>query len=320
MDGRRVYGNPYDTHDAADKERLSEHQPEPVAKKEAPSFQDWAETQLKGDYGRKIAESTFDTNETIRGVHIHGTTLGKTKLHKLTPAICQSWADNLKGGPSWRRRCAAFASRMASLAVKAGYLAKNPFSGLELPEVEERENRTLAPDEAVTLLNPETRTDAIMLVAMLTGMRRGELLRLEWSHVREDTLKVPGTKTAKSKGVVPLPIDAKEAIDAQPRRSKYVFSTESGAPLIPRNVTRDVKARKKQLGLPAETRLQDLRGSYVSLLIEQGADPRAVMELARHSDIRTTMKAYARSRQSVKAEAVNRLAESIRLEKKVNSK
>lgn len=54
-------------------------------------------------------------------------------------------------------------------------------------------------------------------------------------------------------------------------------------------------------------RLQDLRGSYVSLLIESGVDIRTVQELARHADPRTTMTAYERSRKPVKEEAVQRL-------------
>ncbi len=318
VDGHRVYGNPHDTHEQADKERLNKQPAEqPKAKSEIPAFQEWCQTCLEGGYGKKIASSTFETNETIRRVHIYDSALGKTKLHRLTKPLCQRWADDLKvTSASYKRRCVAFASKIASLAVDEGFITQNPFNKLDLPYVEERENRTLSPQEATKLLNPETRTDAIMLVAMLTGMRRGEVLRLEWSDIREETIKVPGTKTEKAKGFVPMTPEVKSAIEAQPKRSSFVFTTESGNPLSPRNVTRDVKVRKAQLGLPAETRLQDLRGSYVSLLIEQGVDPRAVMELARHSDVRTTMKAYARSRDAVKIEAVKKLASSIRLERK----
>lgn len=319
MDGRRVYGNPRDSHDEADKDRLAQHQPE-TSKRDAPTFQKWAEDQLQGEYGAKIAASTFETNETIRTVHIHGTTLGKTKLHRLTSGICKEWVKGLKGSPAYVRRCAAFASKLGSLAVNAGHLTQNPFRGLELPIVDERENRTLSPDEAVKLLNPVTRTDAMMLVAMLTGVRRGELRLLEWAHVREDTLKIPGTKSAKSRRVVPLTPEVKAAIEGQPKRSKYIFTTESGAPLSPRNITRDFQIRKAQLGLPAETRLHDLRGSYASLLVEQGEDLRSVMELMGHADVRTTVKVYTRAREVVKKRAVSKLVENIRLAAEVNEK
>lgn len=62
--------------------------------------------------------------------------------------------------------------------------------------------------------------DCITLVAMHTWMRRSELVWLEWRHVGEDFVKVPGTETKRSKGVVPPTKEACDAIRSQPRRSE----------------------------------------------------------------------------------------------------
>lgn len=319
VDGKRVYGEPRDSFDLADRDRVSRKPAsEPVRRSEIPTLQQWAHDCQTGDYGQSKATTTLDTQETIRLTYIEGKAIGKEKLSKLTRSKLQAFIDSIDRSPSYKRRIAAFVSKILSIAVQEGLIPANPMKGLKLPDVEERENRTLSPEEAMKLLNPQTRTDAIMLVAMHTGMRRSELLRLEWRHIGKDMVKVPGTKNQKSKGSVPLTPEAKEAIDAQPKRSKYIFTTESGAQIISRNLSRDYSARKKTIGLPAETRLQDLRGSYVSLLIEQGVDPRTVMDLARHSDLRTTMKAYARSREAVRIEAVEKLRGAMGLEKKVN--
>lgn len=321
MDGKRVYGEPRDTFDQADRDRIAK-QPaqEPVRRSELPTLQEWAHRCQTGDYGQSKAKTTFDTNETIRLKYIEGKPLGKKRIHKILKKDCQEAIDDVNRSASYVCRIAAFLSKVFTLAIAEGLISVNPMKGVNLPEVEERDNRTLSPEEAVILLTPQTRTDAIMLVAMHTGMRRSEILRLEWSHVQEDMVKVPGTKSKKSKAPVPLTPEAKAAIDAQPRRSKYIFTTESGLPLNPKNLNRDYRARKKQIGLPIETRLQDLRGSYVSLLIEQGTDPRTVMELARHADLRTTFKAYARSRDVKKHEAIDRLRKSMGLETEVNQK
>ncbi|MHB8638078.1 MAG: tyrosine-type recombinase/integrase [Fimbriimonadaceae bacterium] len=313
VNGKRVYGSPHDTFAAADRECIEggPDQPERTSRREIPTLAQWTAAQQAGDYGKRIANTTHSLNETIRLRYVEITPLGAKRLHRISRADCQAWADQVPGSASYRRRCSAFVSKMFSLGVAAGHIRANPMKGVWLPEVEERENRTLSPTEAMKLLNPATRTDCIMLVAMHIGMRRSELVRLEWWHVGEDVVKVPGTKTTRSKGAVPLTPEARDAINSQPRRSEFVFSTEDGKPLSAHNVTRDVRRRKVQVGLPPETRLQDLRGSYVSLLIEQGTDPRTVMELARHSDLRTTMKAYARSREVVKQEAVERLRNAI---------
>ncbi len=58
-------------------------------------------------------------------------------------------------------------------------------------------------------------------------------------------------------------------------------------------------------------KLHDLQGTFVSPLIELGADIRTVQQLAKHADPQTTMAAYARSRKPVKDEAVARLRMAI---------
>lgn len=333
VEGVRVYGEARDTYAQADDDRVKKR-PSPSAKpapikRTIPSLQQWAFDNMRpgSAYGDHLADSTHATNEDVRTVHIEGNALGKKRLDKINRDDVLHWAKSLKKkvvtlsekgepivtwepcSPSWRLRCLAFVSRLMTLAIEAGIRLDNPCKGLTryLPKVEERENRTLAPEEAVRLLNPTTRTDEIMLVAMHTGMRRGEVIRLEWRHVGTDSLKVPGTKSRHAKRTVPLTQEVRSIVERQPRRSQYVFTTESGLPLNPRNLTRDVAARKAALGIPKETRLHDLRGSYASLLIEAGVDPRAVMELLGHGDPRTTMKMYARSRQEVKQQGVQKL-------------
>jgi len=330
VNGERVYGVAHETKDAAELDRINnapDHRTL-TRKREVPTLQDWALECMEGRYGKSLADSTFDTNETIRLSHLDRTPLGKKRLHQITRNDCQAWVDGLRvtktkkvkgamkswkedASPSYIRRIAAYTSKLLALAVRAGHIKSSPWYQIEMPKVKERENRTLSPNEAMMLLNPQTRTDAIMLVAMHTGMRRSELAGLLWSHVSEDMVNVPGTKSEKSKAKIPLTPEAKAAIDAQPRRSIFVFSTESGKPLSPHNITRDVKARKEQLGIPAETRLHDLRGSYVSLLIESGADIRTVQDLARHADPRTTMKMYARSRHDVRKAAIANLRATV---------
>ncbi|MBX3112327.1 MAG: tyrosine-type recombinase/integrase [Fimbriimonadaceae bacterium] len=80
----------------------------------------------------------------------------------------------------------------------------------------------------------------------------------------------------------------------------------TASPVSPDNLTRDFRQWAKKNGLEG-MRLHDLRGSYVFPLIESGADIRTVQELARHSDSRTTMEAYARPRQPVKEQAIEGL-------------
>ena len=321
LNGRDIYGPARETRDEAEQDRLVWNKAAitPKTKKEVPTLEEWAYLCMRGRYGKKLAEETFDTNEIYRHRFINGSKIGSKRLVQVTRADCQEFVDSIrkkdgtKPSPSYLHRVAALISKLFSLAVFEGYILINPMRGVELPKIPERQNRTLSPEEALKLLNPQTRTDCLILVAMMCGLRRKELIRLKWEHVDFEIglIHVPGTKTAKSLRVVPMTQEVKQAIEKQPRRCEYVFSTQDGKSLGTRNVNRDINLRKSELGIPARTRLQDLRGSFVSLLVEQGQDVRTIMELVGHADPRTTLKMYARSRPEVKKKALETLRSSI---------
>lgn len=281
----------------------------------------------RDDHSHRLAAATFDLNETYRLRHLFGHPLYRTRLNQLTLPALQRWVDGLQRhefstalgdyvpagalAPSSVHRVVAYLRRALTVARQHGYLDHDPMAGVLLPATRRRQNRTLGPDELRQLLVVGDRTACIIVVLVLTGMRRGELARLEWHHVQGDRLLVPGTKNAASLAPVPLADLARQAIDAQPRRSSFVFTTESGRPLSPRNITRDVRARLRAHGLPDSVRLHDLRGTYVSLLVESGADIATVMAMARHSSVRTTLGVYAQSRAAVQQAALSAMLSAV---------
>ena len=275
---------------------------------------EWSKECMEGRYGASLAKTTRDTHNQHRVGTLDESPLARLRLHRITRAKCQAFVDELVGAeyaPAYVRRIVATTSKFLSLAVREGYILTNPMTGLELPKVEERKNRTLSPKEAIQLLNPQSRTGAVVLLALHCGLRRGELTRLKWEHIEGDLIKVPGTKSKNAKRTVPLTPEARDAINAQPRRCDYIFSTHDGRPLTVWRIDKDFASHKAELGIPAETRLHDLRGTFVSLLVQQGVDIRTIMELVGHGDSRTTVGAYARSRDEVKQMAVAKLRESI---------
>lgn len=336
--GSDIYGPARASREEAEEDRLkwAKTPAKPQPRTRTPSLREWAVDCLESSWGQSQAPETFSTNETHRHTHLNPSALGKMRVDRIERRHCQAFVDGLiahdyryidgvktatstrPAAPATKRRVVAFVSKILSMAVDAGMISANPMAGIELPKLTERDNRVLDPSEAMLLLNPTTRIAAMALVGMLCGMRRSEVCRLQWSDVRGENLRVPGKKTRTSDRIVPLPSSAADAIKLQPKRGKFVFTTEKGTPVQPDRFTEDFAELKKTLGLPTETRLQDLRGSFVSLLIETGADLRTVMELAGHADPRTTMKAYARARTPAKVAAMNRLVDAIGLEDRVS--
>jgi len=113
---------------------------------------------------------------------------GKTLLPKLHPAEIQRFiADRLAGGLSPRTvRISLFVLRRAcAQAVKWGVLGRNPVDAVDLPKLNQRPIKTFTQEQARALL-AAVRGDSFepaYLLALLCGLRRGELLALAWKDV-----------------------------------------------------------------------------------------------------------------------------------------
>jgi integrase len=189
------------------------------------------------------------------------------------------------------------------------------------PRYERRDFEPLSPDEARVLLAAaaEGRLYAVYVLALVLGLRRGEILGLRWSSVDLDraTLRVQSSlqrvggqlaftspKTKRSRRALPLPRSVVKVLtshrDAQAvERAKaelwadadLVFTTAIGTPIEPRNLSRHFEALRDGAGV-RRVRFHDLRHSCASLLFELGVPLRMVMEILGHSQISTTSDIY----------------------------
>lgn len=148
----------------------------------------------------------------------------------------------------------------------------------------------------------------IVLLAMNTGMRRGEILLLRWSDIdyQAKTLVVRSGNSKSGQGrYIPLNETAMQALidwrSAKP--SEWVFEGKNGQPLS------DIKKGWLKLLEQAEItnfRFHDLRHHFASKLVMAGVDLNTVRELLGHSDIKMTLR-YAHLAPEHKSKAVSLL-------------
>ena len=135
-----------------------------------------------------------------------------------------------------------------------------------------------------------------IILALHTGMRRGELLGLEWSRVdlRHNVihLEVMGQKGRRD-SAVPLNEHARQALLRRARyraelcpASPWVF-TRHGERLA--NVRRSFETACRVAGIQG-LRIHDLRHTCAAWLVQTGVPLRTVAEILRHRDIATTMR------------------------------
>ncbi|MDH6569245.1 integrase [Streptomyces sp. SAI-117] len=90
-----------------------------------------------------------------------------------------------------------------------------------------------------------------------------------------------------------------------------VFTTRNGTPIEPCNLNRSFEALSIRAGVH-KVRFHDLRHTCASLLHEQAADARMIMEVLGHSSIRVTMDIYTFVRLDSQRSAFNRVGEVLR--------
>ncbi len=146
----------------------------------------------------------------------------------------------------------------------------------------------------------------IVLLALNTGLRKGELFNLNWSDInlKEKTLTVQG-KTSKSGETryIPLNADALTILkqwQEQNKNSGYVFPAKDGKRLGNiqtswENVIKESKIKN--------FRFHDLRHSFASKLVMKGVPLNTVRDLLGHADLKTTLR-YAHLAPDHKADAV----------------
>lgn len=146
----------------------------------------------------------------------------------------------------------------------------------------------------------------MVLLALNTGLRRGELFNLRWADVDLDraslTVQGAGAKSGQTRHV-PLNVEAHAVLRDYPRPYDLVFPGKCGNRL--NNVKKAWAGITKAAGL-TDFRFHDLRHSFASRLVMVGVDLNTVRELLGHADIKMTLR-YAHLAPEHKAQAVARL-------------
>jgi len=204
-------------------------------------------------------------------------------------------------------------SRVRFLTPKEEQRLRDALLGRDEQRRAERESsnawrRTRGYDERYAFGPYTDHLTPLILTALHTGCRRGELFGLRWKDVdlSGKRVTVPAGKTGLSR-VVPLNSEIVRVLkDWRPAKyepDKSVFPGDDGAPLT------DVKTAFLRLMTDAKItgfRFHDLRHTFASKLVQAGVDLNTVRELLGHADLKMTLR-YAHLAPEHRAAAVEKL-------------
>ena len=206
-------------------------------------------------------------------------------------------------------------------AVQWGYLDANPAQYAERPRGEEQEMQVLTPPEIRRLLDAaDEPVRTLLMCAVLTGMRRGELLGLRWEDVDLEGYRIFVRRALwRGKLVTPKSRRSRRAIDLAPTlraalaglssrfQGGLVFCKADGNPIDPDNFVHRVWVRVLRRAELRRIRFHDLRHTYASLLIAQGAHPKYIQAQLGHASIQTTLDRYGHLMPDVHAAEARKL-------------
>ena len=310
------------------------------------------------DYAKpKVSPKTYERYQEMIDGHIRPA-LGSYLLPKLSPLHIQGFYSRSftkgrkdgKGGLSAQSvvHFHRLLHKVFAQAVKWQLLARNPIQAVEPPRAERQEMRALDEDETASLLNllGGSRLYMPVMLAVTTGLRRGEILGLRWGNVdlatgtitvvqsleqTKEGLRFKSPKTHRSRRSIALAAIAVEALRSHRAKQAeerlalgpayddhdLVCPRPGGSPWPPDMLSTAFAAVVRRLQVKP-FRFHDLRHSHASHLLRAGIHPKIVSERLGHSTVGITLDTYSHVLPGMQEGAVRLLDAALAIAMKKN--
>ena len=261
----------------------------------APLFREFVEGPWKEACFDRFKPSTQKSTRTVLASQLLPA-FGSEPLDRIAPAQVRRWFDAYsRTAPGGANRSFQVLRQILNFAIACGHIEENPAQGVRKNRRQPL-TRFLSTEEIAHLhkaLDKHAGEDNvqqadIIRLLLLTGCRKGEIVRLRWSEVRDDMLALADSKTGPRK--VPLGTRARSILERQPRGgSAFVFPSPLD-PARPRGVQLSLWNRlRREVGIE-DVRLHDLRHTHASHAVMSGVPVPVVSRLLGHSNVRMTLR------------------------------
>jgi integrase len=236
-------------------------------------------------------------------------TFGGKYLYEVTARMVEKYKTERleKVSPATVNRELACLKHMYTKATEWNYAKANPVKTVKLLKEPPGRLRYLRANEVETLLEAcNGHLRSIVITALNTGMRRGEILSLRWKDVDLNNRKLTVKKTKNNEiRVIPINQTLHQELSTllKSSDSEYVFSNREGHPFgdIKTGFLSALKRAKIE-----DFHFHDLRHTFGSHLVMQGIDLKTVQQVMGHKDIKMTMR-YSHLSPEYVQEAMERL-------------
>ena len=317
---------------------------EPKQPKASMTFGAWLDHWYRSDCKPTISPKTQTDYESRIYQHIIPE-IGQIPLVKLTSGDLQQFYIRLKQGgrllqperygPGLSDRmvktCHVTCCTALDKAVSQGLLLKNPAAACKAPATHPKEMQVLTQEEMQRLLIQAKENDCyeLLLLELTTGLRRGELLALQWDDLDfqtgelyiqrqvqrirgELTVTQPKTRSSSRSIILPTPILDILKSCRQHTGSRWMFPSprKEDSPRDPAAVRKKLSTILERAGCK-HVRFHDLRHTFATNALEHGMDVKTLSAIIGHVSSATTLNVYAHVTDGMRQSAAAKIDRAI---------
>lgn len=320
---------------------------EPTKQMLAEYLDEWLEF-IKPTVAPKTHERYAEICRKSIGPLIGNVTLAKLRTDKIDAAFSKALQEGRRDGrgglsPRTVHHMRRVLIKALNQAVTWDRLTKNPALATTPPKVERK--KMLAYDAAQTAELLEafrpTRMFIPVLLAVMCGMRRGEIIALRWRNVelgdnlrllsivesaeqtkegvrfkepksgRARTVSLSSTVIAELKAHRARQAEEQLRLGLRPDADSFVVAQVDGSPIQPRSLTHEWMRLIQKTALP-RIRFHDLRHTHATQLLAAGVHPKVASERLGHSTIGITLDLYSHVMPGMQADAAEAVDAAIK--------
>lgn len=277
-----------------------------------------------------LKDTTHARYQQLLSLHIEPYPIALMPLEDLRPMHLEAhYADLMDAGASSRTAVMVRNLLRAALkkAVNQEMVPRNVAEISEAPKHRYERKRVPTQDEIVAFLEAASghKLFGFFLLAIDTGMRKGELLGLQWADVdleartirvhqqlveiRGEPLRLASLKTSGSERVVSISGHAAKALAAIPRDSEFVFTSRSGGPYYQSYLSKVFYGFLEKAGLPKTSFHAFTRHAHATLLLKHNVNLKLVSQRLGHASVATTANIYQHVLRGMQQPAVDAMEE-----------
>ena len=303
---------------------------------------------------RDIKPKTFERYECIYRNYIKGSEIANIPLYKFKLNNLQAYYNRLSDNGKSPSIIKTINEKLKSSMIDAeknGYIEKNYCQLVNLPKekMKEKKIEVFSVDQQNDFLEiiKGHEFEILFLLALGTGLRRGELLALRWSDIdfENKTINVDSNiqqayifedeetkrlekieqepKTVNSFRTVPIPSKVLDKLQEHKQKQEqykltfqeryidndFVICDKYGKALDVKRPTRMFYSIQKKMGIPEDEKIKfhGLRKTYATRLFEKEVPPKTVQMLLGHSEISITLDIYTQVMENKKVEAIEKI-------------